>query len=403
MEIRQGYKQTELGIIPEEWEVKKLGECFEVIMGQSPSSKAYNEEKEGLPLVQGNADIRNNKVYPRMYTSEITKESYPNDLIMTVRAPVGYIYISDIHSCIGRGICAIRNGNKYLYYYLFKYKDRWERLAQGSTFTAITVKDIKELNIPIPPLKEQEKITEILSYYDEAIEQQELLIGKEKEFKKGMIQKIFSQEIRFKDDNGEDYPEWEEKKLEEFAFIFIGLVTTMTSNYVEKGVPLIRNSDIFSNKIRDKKELIKLNSVFVEQNKNRVFQEGDIVTVHTGDLGTSAIITKDLEGSIGFATLNTRILNKKYCNNLYLSHFLNSKKYKKYITRVKTGDGRDNLNLKDFVKSLIPIPPLKEQEKIANFLSDIDKKIELLENKLELLKNEKKGMMQKLLTGEVRV
>lgn len=105
MEIRQGYKKTEVGIIPEEWEVKKLGECFEVIMGQSPSSKAYNEEKEGLPLVQGNADIRNNKVYPRMYTSEITKESYPNDLIMTVRAPVGDIYIGYSFVYRERNLC----------------------------------------------------------------------------------------------------------------------------------------------------------------------------------------------------------------------------------------------------------------------------------------------------------
>ena len=432
MEIRQGYKQTEVGIIPKEWEVKKLGECFEFLSTNSYSrEKMTYEEQEYMNIHYGDIHMK----YGATLDIEKMKgkipyikaeETLPKKIILVEEGDLLVADASEDYKDIGKSteILNIKDNkvlgglhtlllrdknnsfaNGYKGYILRNEKILKEvkRIATGISVLGISKTNLSELNILIPPLKEQEKIAEILSNYDKAIEQEELLIEKEKEFKKGMMQKIFSQEIRFKDDNGEDYPEWEEKKLEEFAFIFIGLVTTMTSNYVEKGVPLIRNSDIFSNKIRDKKELIKLNSVFVEQNKNRVFQEGDIVTVHTGDLGTSAIITKDLEGSIGFATLNTRILNKKYCNNLYLSHFLNSKKYKKYITRVKTGDGRDNLNLKDFVKSLIPIPPLKEQEKIANFLSNIDKKIELLENKLELLKNEKKGMMQKLLIGEVRV
>lgn len=378
MEIRQGYKKTEVGIIPEEWEVKKLGECFEVIMGQSPSSKAYNEEKEGLPLVQGNADIRNNKVYPRMYTSEITKESYPNDLIMTVRAPVGYIYISDIHSCIGRGICAIRNGNKYLYYYLFNYKDRWKRLAQGSTFTAITVKDIKELNIPIPPLKEQEKIADILSYYDKAIEQEELLLEKEKDFKKGMMQKIFSQEIRFKDDNEENYPEWEEKRLGEISNIYQPK-TISQNEMTSTGYSVYGANGIIG----------KYHSYNHETSQ--------IVITCRGNTCGTVNFTKEKSWITGNAMVinsdnNSSIIKK------YLYYFLIQDSLKYLIT----GSGQPQItgNIK-FHKINLPI--LEEQEKIASFLSNIDNKIELLEKKLELLKNEKKGMMQKLLTGEVRV
>lgn len=378
MEIRQGYKKTEVGIIPEEWEVKKLGECFEVIMGQSPSSKAYNEEKEGLPLVQGNADIRNNKVYPRMYTSEITKESYPNDLIMTVRAPVGDIYISDIHSCIGRGICAIRNGNKYLYYYLFNYKDRWKRLAQGSTFTAITVKDIKELNIPIPPLKEQEKIADILSYYDKAIEQEELLLEKEKDFKKGMMQKIFSQEIRFKDDNEENYPEWEEKRLGEISNIYQPK-TISQNEMTSTGYSVYGANGIIG----------KYHSYNHETSQ--------IVITCRGNTCGTVNFTKEKSWITGNAMVinsdnNSSIIKK------YLYYFLIQDSLKYLIT----GSGQPQItgNIK-FHKINLPI--LEEQEKIASFLSNIDNKIELLEKKLELLKNEKKGMMQKLLTGEVRV
>lgn len=378
MEIRQGYKKTEVGIIPEEWEVKKLGECFEVIMGQSPSSKAYNEEKEGLPLVQGNADIRNNKVYPRMYTSEITKESYPNDLIMTVRAPVGDIYISDIHSCIGRGICAIRNGNKYLYYYLFNYKDRWKRLAQGSTFTAITVKDIKELNIPIPPLKEQEKIADILSYYDKAIEQEELLLEKEKDFKKGMMQKIFSQEIRFKDDNKENYPEWEEKRLGEISNIYQPK-TISQNEMTSTGYSVYGANGIIG----------KYHSYNHETSQ--------IVITCRGNTCGTVNFTKEKSWITGNAMVinsdnNSSIIKK------YLYYFLIQDSLKYLIT----GSGQPQItgNIK-FHKINLPI--LEEQEKIASFLSNIDNKIELLEKKLELLKNEKKGMMQKLLTGEVRV
>lgn len=395
MEIRQGYKQTEVGIIPEEWEVKTLGECFEVIMGQSPSSESYNEKEDGLPLVQGNADIKNNKVYPRMYTSEITKESYPNDLIMTVRAPVGDVYISDIHSCIGRGICAIRNGNRYLYYYLFNYKDKWERLAQGSTFTAITVKDVKELSIPIPPLKEQEKIAEILSNYDKTMEQQELLIEKEKEFKKGMMQKIFSQEIRFKDDNREDYPEWEEKRLQEI------FTEKIERNIEKKELELLSVS--INDGVQKRSEIEAKDNSSEDKSKYKIVRKDNIVyntmRMWQGALGVSqycgivspayTVISLKVEGDINyfkylFKTSNMIFLFKKFSQGL-------------------TSDTW-NLKFEKFkeIKVLLP-SSLEEQNKIVELLSLIDSKIELLEKKLELLKKEKKGIMQKLLTGEVRV
>lgn len=397
MEIRQGYKQTEVGIIPEEWEVKKLGECFEVIMGQSPSSKSYNEEEEGLPLVQGNADIKNNKVYPRMYTSEITKESYPNDLIMTVRAPVGDVYISDIHSCIGRGICAIRNGNKYLYYYLFNYKDKWERLAQGSTFTAITVKEVKDLNIPIPPLKEQEKIAEILSNYDKAIEQQELLLEKEKEFKKGMMQKIFSQKIRFKDDNGEDYPEWHLVYTKDISKITMGFTPSTKDEEMWNGqYKWLSITDLKENG----KYIYKTSKTISEKGiKNkRILLKGTLVMSFKLTLGRVGILADNM--FTNEAICHFHWLDKDKISTEYIYYYLSNIDITNFGKQAVKGV---TLNTESLNSIEIQLPCFEEQEKIANFLSDIDSKIELLENKLELLKNEKKGMMQKLLTGEVRV
>ena len=174
-----------------QWEEKRLGEVSDIIMGQSPSSSEYNEEFKGLPLIQGNADCKNRKIYPRMYTTEITKESFPNDIIMTVRAPVGAISFSDIHSCIGRGVCAIRNANKFIYHYLIKLEDSWDKLAQGSTFTAVNSNDIKNLVIKLPCLEEQQKIADFLSAIDDKIENISDNLKNLKEFKKGLLQQMF--------------------------------------------------------------------------------------------------------------------------------------------------------------------------------------------------------------------
>src|SRR5690554_459212 len=105
--MKEGYKQTELGIIPENWEIKRLGEVSNINMGQSPSSESYNSFGTGLPLIQGNADIINGKSVARIYTTEITKIANMNELIFTVRAPVGAIGIATEKSCIGRGVCSI--------------------------------------------------------------------------------------------------------------------------------------------------------------------------------------------------------------------------------------------------------------------------------------------------------
>lgn len=192
------FKDSELGRIPESWEILKLSEICKINMGQSPKSESYNENNIGLPLIQGNADIKNRKTLPRTYTSDITKKCEIGDIIMTVRAPVGAIAKSYHNACIGRGVCAItpKEDNDFLYHFLVGYEDKWDKLSQGSTFTAVNGNDIKNIKLSYPPFEEQKQIAEILSTVDKKIEnlkEKKLFF---EELKKGLMQKLLTGEVR---------------------------------------------------------------------------------------------------------------------------------------------------------------------------------------------------------------
>ncbi len=194
--------------------------------------------------------------------------------------------------------------------------------------------------------------------------------------------------------------EWKTKKLNQVSKVTIGLVTTMTENYVSSGVPLIRNSDIKENKIL-KSRLIKLETSFANQYPTRVLLRDDIVTVHTGDVGVSSVIDEELEGCFGFATLNTRV-DKSKLYPQFLCWYFNSSAFLAYAVSLSTGDGRRNLNLKDFSKSPVPVPPLLEQIKIASILSTWDNAINKVQKLLANSQQQKKALMQQLLTGKKR-
>jgi len=218
-------------------------------------------------------------------------------------------------------------------------------------------KEFVKLKVPLPSVGEQQKIAAFLTAVNNKIEQlskKQALLGS---WKKGLMQQIFSQAIRFKADDGSAFPVWEEKNIVELAKTSIGLVTSMTPYYVDKGVPLIRNNDIFQNKIR-KEKLIRLDYEFDQLNKNRRLFTNDIVTVHTGNIGASAVIDEELNGCQGFATLNTRIKNQNEISSSFLCWYYNSTRNIKYALSMATGDGRSNYNLKDFNKATIPVPSL---------------------------------------------
>ena len=192
------FKDSEIGKIPKSWEVIKLNDISKITMGQSPKSDTYNTDNIGMPLIQGNADCKNRRTIPRNFTTELTKECFIGDIIMTVRAPVGAISKSLHNACIGRGVCSIKSkeDNEYIYHCLVNYEDSWDKLSQGSTFTAVSGSDIKNLKFPLPPLEEQKQIADILSTADEKLEVLKAKKEKCETLKKGLLQKLLSGEVR---------------------------------------------------------------------------------------------------------------------------------------------------------------------------------------------------------------
>ncbi len=177
------------------WQKKTLGEVSKITMGQSPESYSYNIDGNGKYLIQGNADIKERKTCPRVWTSTPTKLCSVGDVIMTVRAPVGFIAKSLHDACIGRGVCSIKanstNITEYLYHFLLSYEDKWAKYSQGSTFTAVNSNDVKSLSLNIPTQNEQQKIADFLTAIDETITAKAAEITKVEQWKKGLMQKMF--------------------------------------------------------------------------------------------------------------------------------------------------------------------------------------------------------------------
>lgn len=411
MEIRQGYKQTEVGIIPEEWEVKKLGEISEEISyGMNSSAVEYDGENKYIRITDINEENRRFIPNPLTSPDKLVDNKYlvkEGDILFArTGASVGksYIYKEEDGKLYFAGFL-IRfnikkeNNAKFIFYQTLteRYRNWVEKMSMRSGQPGINAEEYKIFFVTIPPLKEQEKIAEILSNYDKAIEQQELLIEKEKDFKKGMMQKIFSQEIRFKDDNGEDYPEWHLVYTKDISKITMGFTPSTKDEEMWNGqYKWLSITDLKENG----KYIYKTSKTISEKGiKNkRILLKGTLVMSFKLTLGRVGILADNM--FTNEAICHFHWLDKDKISTEYIYYYLSNIDITNFGKQAVKGV---TLNTESLNSIEIQLPCFEEQEKIANFLSDIDSKIELLENKLELLKNEKKGMMQKLLTGEVRV
>ncbi|MDW8517108.1 restriction endonuclease subunit S [Priestia flexa] len=184
----------------EEWEEVKLGKIATIIMGQSPTSDSYNDLQEGIPLIQGNADIKKRKTCPRIWTTKPTKKCLPGDIIVTVRAPVGSVALSHHEACIGRGVCAIRGSinQDYLYYLLIQKENWWSKISQGSTFESVNSNDIKELKVSMPPMMEQQAVSKVLKTFDQDLYLHEKELVEAKKQKQGLMQLLLTGKVRVK-------------------------------------------------------------------------------------------------------------------------------------------------------------------------------------------------------------
>ena len=152
------------------WEQRKLGDVVQITMGQSPDGSTYSDEPSDYILVQGNADLQNGWVCPRIWTTQITKKADAGDLIMSVRAPAGAMGKTAYNAVIGRGVAAIK-GNEFIYQLLVKMDmdGFWKTLSCGSTFESLNSDNIKNAEVKVPITAEQVQIGNFFRQLDNLI------------------------------------------------------------------------------------------------------------------------------------------------------------------------------------------------------------------------------------------
>ena len=265
----------------------------------------------------------------------------------------GKIWVNNhAHIIEGNGTVLLR----FLYHYIQTIDV--SPLIHGN-IPKLTGGDFRALTIPVPPLEVQREIVRILDTFTELTAE---LTARQKQYE------YYRDMLLSFGENG-----WEETGnninfflVAEIADTNIGLATTVTKYKANQGVLLIHNSDIQENEIVLKQHEY-ITEAFAEKNHKKRLQENDVITVHTGDVGTSAVISKEYAGAIGFTTITSRIRNPQKVLPEYFCHYLNSHRCKAEIASMTISD-RSNLNQNCFEKLRIPIPPIDEQRRIVTIL-----------------------------------
>lgn len=357
------------------WEQRKLSDI--AVLTSSKRVHAEDYVETGVPFYRGKeiSELKEHKpisevLYITEYKYNEISSMYGSpkegDLLITAVGTLGNTWVIDqtpFYFKDGNLIWFkdIKCNPKYLDYAMSTADGQKKILASaiGSNQKALTMVKLNELEFMFPGKAEQDKIAEYFSYLDNLITLHQC--------------KCQIDGCRFQSPLAIT---WEQRKVTEIGKIYIGLVTTMTKHYTDEGTLLIRNSDIKDGKFEFGDNPIYLEKTFAEKNETRMHQIGDVITVHTGDVGTSAVITENEAKSIGFATIVTRP-NPKIIDSNYLCSFLNTDKHKKWAVSISTGDGRTNYNLGDYFELVVPVPSIAEQKKIASYIQKLNRLITL--------------------------
>ena len=192
--------QGKTWLFPFSWEQRKLGEICQVTMGQSPDGSTYSETPSDYILVQGNADLKDGWVFPRIWTTQKTKTAEAGDLIMSVRAPAGAMGKTSYNVVLGRGVAGIK-GNEFIYQSLVKMDSDgyWKKLAAGSTFESINSDVVNGAELVVPQdIAEQNKIGEYFLSIDHLITLHQRKCDEEKQKKKALMQLLLTGIVRVK-------------------------------------------------------------------------------------------------------------------------------------------------------------------------------------------------------------
>ena len=360
----------------------RLGDVCTINMGQSPDSATYNENGKGLPFFQGNADF--GEIYPttRLWCSEPTKVARKNDILISVRAPIGALNISNCECCIGRGLAALSVNSeicsqKYLWHALSSKVQELSSKGTGSTFKAINKKILSETEIPLPPLDEQRKIAAVLDKVSDLIAKRRQQLDKLDTLVKARFVEMFSS------------VENENTLVNLCTFIdYRG----KTPEKTESGLPFITAKNIKMHHMSfDTQEFISKETY--DKVMTRGFPRiGDVVFTTEAPLGNVCRIPYiETEFYIGqrIITMQTELLEPAY-----LEYALSSDDFKRKIAEKSSGSTVTGIRSKLLERLTIPVPPRAFQEQFASFVKQTDKEKLSIQRSCEKLEMLKKFLMQ---------
>lgn len=330
--------------------IKKLQDCATIIAGQSPESKYYNSTGEGIPFFQGKADF--GELYPkvRMYCSSPTKIAQYNDILLSVRAPVGPTNLSPGTVCIGRGLAAIRPDDsldlKYLLYYFRYFETQLSAKGTGTTFKAINQKLIKNLEIPIPPLNEQFRIVthieELFSELDKAVDTLKTTKEQLEVYRQAVLKDAFSG--------------FEKKdSIRNLTMVVTSGSRGWAKYYSNSGALFVRIGNLTHSGIDiDFRDIQHITPPDNAEGVRTRLQPNDVLVSITADLGSIGFVSEKVEE----AYINQHIALVRFQNPVqgrFMAWYLRSEYGQKDLLKNKRGGGKLGLGLDDIRDTPVPI------------------------------------------------
>ena len=415
-EIPKGYKNSPLGIIPEEWMVKRLGDCCILSSGGTPSKNNPEYWDGSIPWISA-ISMHEQYIYDSEYTitesglKQGSKLAKQGDLLLLVR---GSMLWSKIPICFcerdvafnqdvkGIAVKKIATSIFLLYWFLSnEHKLLNDVVGTGIGAGKLETESLIKTHVLLPPLPEQQKIAEILTCWDDAIEKRTRLIEKLEIRKRGLMQQLLTGKKRLMGFEGR----WKEVKLGEIGDTYNGLTGKRKEDF-GKGKPYIPYLNIFNNSKVDT-TFFDYVEIGIDENQNRV-RHGDIfftVSSETPDeVGMASVLMNDIaELYLNSFCFGYRLYNFDILLPEFSCYYLRSEIFRQEISKLSQGATRFNLSKNNLMKLIAVLPPIEEQIAIANILSTADNEVQKEKEKLMALKAQKKGLMQQLLTGKTRV
>ena len=418
MELKPGYKQTEVGVIPEDWESGNLSQFWTVTDCKHVTAPFVDN---GFPIVSIRevqsrfVSLTNAKQTTQQFYNlliEGGRKPRVGDLILSRNATVGEVaQVAGWHSpfAMGQDVCLLRKKSpEFSTDYLqsvFRSSIIVNQLADlmvGSTFKRANVQQIKNFTVHMPPPREQEAIAGALSDADALIESLEQLVAKKRQIKQGAMQELLTDQRRLPGFSGE----WEVKRLGDLGMTFGGLTSKSKSDFGEGTSRYITFMNIMTNVVIDS-DAFELVNISPSESQNRVIK-GDLFFNGSSEtpeeVGMCAVLTEDVQGVyLNSFCFGFRFRLEVKTDGLYLAYYFRSREGRELLKSLAQGATRYNLSKTALLKIAFPLPPLPEQTAIATMLSDMDADIAVLETKLAKARQIKQGMMQELLTGRIRL